>query len=75
MNRFLKLTTKIINPRHIEYIDIKPKLFKISFASKEYDGYIFFGSGGVEMMKHDLEISEEKEPTDYAAVTEWIKSQ
>jgi hypothetical protein len=75
MNRFLKLTNKIINPRHIEYIDIKPKLYKITFASKEYGGYILFGSGGLDMTEREVEISEEKEPHDYAAVTEWIKSQ
>jgi hypothetical protein len=75
MSRFLRLSTKIINTRYIETIDILPKLYKISFASKKYDGYIIFGSGGVDMMEHEVEISEEKEPNDYAAVTEWINNQ
>jgi hypothetical protein len=75
MSRFLKLTNKIINTRYIETIDITPKMYKISFALKKYEGYILFASGGIDITEHEIEISEEKEPVDYAAVTEWIKSQ
>lgn len=72
MSRFLKLSTKIINTRYIETIDIQPKMYKIALATKKYEGYILFGSGGIDFTYDDIEICEEKQPQDYALITDWI---
>jgi hypothetical protein len=72
MNRFLFLSSKIINPKYISHINLKPKKYEINLALTYPDGFIFFGSGFIDGSTYKYEVDEEKNPSDYKAVTEWL---
>jgi hypothetical protein len=77
MSKFIVLSKKIINPKFISFIEIKPKLYKINMVPKDISGFLIFGSGWLDVDEDEtnIRICADKNPDDYATFTEWIATQ
>ena len=74
MIHFIKLTSKIINIKHINIISILPNKYNIYVRSNDSYGNMFFGSGHLSSADYKVEICANKTPEDYKTVSKWIDS-
>ena len=75
MSRFLKLTGIVINANQIRIIDFnKPSEYNIHLVTKEFSGFIMFGSGTINSVEPYITVCEKKNPEDYKIVSDWIKN-
>lgn len=76
MSKFLKLTSGIINERHIHSIFVVPNKYFIKVMSNEISGYYWmfasWGVGSVDSYNSEIEICKIKNANDYKIVSDWI---
>lgn len=72
MNKFLKLSTLVINKDYIYKIIIKPHIYNIYININVINGIMMFGSGYMDSKVEYYEFCEKKDPSDYKIITEWI---
>ena len=73
-NRFIKLSTMVINTAVIKNIRIDKNKYFINFISTDINGTILFGSGGITTDDDTISICGEKNSHDYKIITDWIDS-
>lgn len=72
MSQFIKLTSMIINKNLITSVFIKPKKYHVYTVENNINGFMLFGSGGVDSSPEKIVICEEKSPEDYKIISKWI---
>jgi len=72
MSQFIKLTSMIINKNLIVSVCIKPNKYHICTVENNINGYMLFGSGGVDSSPEKIVICEDKSPDDYKIISKWI---
>ena len=72
MRRFIKLTSIIINTRHISHIDVLHNKYRIYLRNSTTNGFMFCTSGSIASRNEMVEVCETRHMSDYATVTEWI---
>ena len=72
MSQFIKLTSIIINKNLITSVFIKPNKYHIYTVENNINGFMLFGSGGVDYSPEKIVICEEKSPEDYKIISKWI---
>lgn len=75
MSRFIHLSSKIINSRHISWIDIKPKMYEINFSSVGIDGGFLLGGGSIDSYTHKIQVLDDGLDKDYETVTKWLEKE
>ena len=73
-NKFIKLSTMVINTSAIKNIRIDKNKYFINFISTDINGTILFGSGGISTDDDSISVCEIKNPQDYKIITDWIDS-
>jgi len=73
-NRFIKLSTMVINTSAIKTIRTDKNKYFINFISTDINGTIIFGSGGISTVEDTISICGEKNSQDYKIITDWIDS-
>jgi len=73
MSRFIRLSSKIVNSRHISWIDIKPKMYEIHLSSIGIDGGFFLGGGRIDSFAHKIQVLDDGLDNDYEIVTKWLE--
>ena len=69
MSKFIKLSSRIINTKYIQYITIEPDKYYIELTSNSISGgFALFSSD-----KNEIKICENKNPLDYRILHDWIK--
>jgi hypothetical protein len=75
MSSFIKLNSLIINANDICFID-KPsynnKTYTIWLKNDVLEGRTIFASGGIEINKNVIRISESKHYSEYKILDEWV---
>ena len=74
MSQFIKLTSMIINKNLVTSVFIKPNKYHIYTVENNINGYMLFGSGGVDSSPEKIVICEEKSPEDFKIIGKWIDS-
>lgn len=74
MNQFIKLSTHIINTRHITMILQEPSKFYIHMNTPSITGVTLFGFGDIITRHKIIEICEKKNPVDFHTINTLIKS-
>lgn len=72
MNKFLKLTSVIINVKHIHKILIAPNKYYIHIVGNNISGFVFFSLGSISSTADIITVCADKMPQDYKNVSEWI---
>lgn len=72
MFKFLRLSTRVINPLHIQTISAYEDCYKIFMANVHVDGFLIFGGGTINSENIYFKV-EKKNKADYDAVTEWMR--
>ena len=72
MSQFIKLTSMIINKNLIVSVCIKPNKYHIYTVENNINGFMLFGSGGVDSSPEKIVICEDKTPEDYKIISKWI---
>ena len=72
MTKFLKLSSKIINIKHINIISIKPNKYNINVMTSDSTGYLISGNGSMSSHDVSIEVCAVKKPIDYKTVSDWI---
>ena len=72
MTKFLKLSSKIINIKHINIISIKPNKYNINVMTSDSTGYLISGNGSIRSRDILIEVCEVETPIDYKTVSDWI---
>ncbi len=72
MSQFIKLTSMIINKNLIVSVCKKQNKFHIYTIENNINGYMIFGSGGVDSSPEKIVICEDKSPDDYKIISKWI---
>ena len=77
MNRFIKLSDRIINTTHIKEITIHPKQYYIQMNNSISNlyGILLAGSGWIDGNSHssNIKICAESNPSDYKIIDEFVK--
>lgn len=74
MSQFIKLTSLILNKNLITSVFIKPKKYHIYTVENNINGFMLFGSGGVDSSPEKIVICEDKSPEDYKIISKWIET-
>ena len=72
MSQFIKLTSMIINKNLIVSVFKKQNKFHIHTIENNINGFMLFGSGGVDSSPEKIIICEDKSPEDYKIISKWI---
>lgn len=72
MSQFIKLTSMIINKNLIVSVCKKQNKFHINTIENNINGYMIFGSGGVDSSPEKIVICEDRAPEDYKIISKWI---
>ena len=85
MNRFIRLSNTIINPKMIISINIEPSLFIIKLAELNLDGfictinrdfdasgYVFRGSGKLNSKNQTIRVCKKASLGDYEKIKKWL---
>jgi hypothetical protein len=72
MNKFIRLSTRIINPRHIEQILVSNEKYTIHLVNHKLDGFFMFASGGLNTDDNSFQVCRNKNPTDYDTIRRFI---
>lgn len=72
MFKFLRLSKRVINPIHIQYIAAYEDCYKIYMASVHVDGFLIFGSGFIDSENTYFKV-EKTNKDDYDSVTNWMQ--
>jgi len=81
MTGFLKLTSMLINTKHIHKILIQPNKYYIYLSSNSsnngFSGFTLWGTGMISSNNNETycEVCETKHSIDYKIVSEWINNQ
>lgn len=74
MNKFIRLSTRIVNPRHIEQIVLSADKYMIYMSNRDIDGFFIFGSGGVNTTDGNyIKVCKKTSPVDYDIIGKLIK--
>lgn len=72
MSHFIKLTSMIINKNLIISVFMKQNKYHIYTVENNINGFMLFGSGGIDSSPEKIVICEEKSPEDYKIISKWI---
>ncbi len=73
MNRFIKLTSLIINKLHITQITHNNCKYYIGMTSNNINAIMYLSSGNISSTFDIIEICETKNKQDYDIITDFIK--
>lgn len=71
-NKFIKLTSQIINLSQIKTIDLSPGKIYINMTSNDFTGFIFYGTGHFWTREPTITICKQAHPEDYLVMDQWI---
>ena len=71
--KFLKLSSIVINTRHILYVHITKDMYSIHLMNNKIHGNVIFGSGTIETTHDKIDICKEEKSQDYELVEKWIE--
>lgn len=74
MSQFIKLSSTLINKKLIVSVFIKQNKYHIYTVENNINGFMIFGSGGVDSSPEKIVICEEKNPEDYKIINKWVDS-
>ena len=74
MNRFLNLSTRVLNKYYIVEIVKEPRKYIISTSYKEIHGFMLFSIGNLSSKQQSIEICETNHKEDYDKITEFIQN-
>ena len=74
MSKFINLSSCLLNKLHIVEIIKQPSKYRIYMTNSRFSGTMLFTSGHMSSHSNIIEVCENKEPQDYATITNWIKS-
>ena len=72
MQKFIRLTTTVINSNYINRILILPNKYYIYMNNHKIDGSIILGSGGVSSTEEYIEVCVKANKEDYKIISNWI---
>ena len=72
MSRFIKLTNLVVNTSKIIKIKTLPDIHYMYLSNTRFDGFMYFGTGGIDTRDDVVEVCKNKHPIDYHLVSEWI---
>jgi hypothetical protein len=74
MTKFIKLTSMILNTRHINRIIVEPNRYYIYINNINIDGLMLLGSGFIDSNNQKIIICQTNKSEDYKIITDWIKT-
>lgn len=74
MNRFIKLTNRVINTSKLVKIENYDNKYSMYFCNNNISGYFIVSIGNLFTSDNTIVICKEKTPVDYQIVEDWIKS-
>jgi len=72
MSKFIKLTSMILNTRHINRIIVESNRYYIYINNINIDGFMLFGSGFIDSYNQKITICQTNKPEDHKTITDWI---
>lgn len=77
MSHFLKLSSVLINTRHIIMVNAYKGQYKIKINAEypDINGFFICGSGLMKYNGTQIVVDEKEDPKDYKIVSEWIQQQ
>jgi len=73
MNRFIRLSSRIINTEKIIQIKIYPNRYYIDISHYHINGFNFFSIGNIASTYDTIIVCNREHPADYNIMTEWIQ--
>ena len=72
MNHFIKFQSMVINTIRITKIDMDCNKYCIHLTNNNINGFFLFSSGSIASRDEKIDISKDKDPSDYKVLTDWI---
>jgi hypothetical protein len=74
MEKFINLTSRVINTSHIVEIIKKPNNYELHMTNNIIGGFLIFSSGALHTEQNIIKICGTKDIQDYETITNFIKS-
>ena len=72
MSKFIKLSSLILNIAHINKIEIKKDLYRISLLTNSSSGFYIICTGFMHPLTFEYDICAQKHPIDYKIMSDYI---